>query len=194
MIVAPLVGMPLPLLPLQILWINLVTDGPTALTLGVEPAEPDEMQRPPASPKDSLFAGGLGRHVLWIGALMGALTIGIGYAFWAAGNPRWQTIVFTSLALAQMAHVVAIRSHTESVFRIGWLSNRPLAWAVVVTVALQLALIYVGWARDIFSTDPLSPGELLACGTVGLVVFAAVELEKLAARRRRSARVRRHGL
>ena len=188
MIVAPLVGMPLPLLPLQILWINLVTDGPTALTLGVEPAEPDVMRRAPRSPRDSLFADGVGRHVLWIGALMGALTIGIGYAFWSAGNPRWQTIVFTSLALAQMAHVVAIRSHTESAFRIGWLSNPPLAWAVGITVALQLALIYVGWAREIFSTAALSPGELGACGLVGLLVFAAVESEKLVARRRRAWR------
>jgi Ca2+-transporting ATPase len=183
MLVAPLLGMPLPLLPLQILWINLVTDGPTALTLGVEPAERDVMRRPPRSPSASLFDEGLGRHVLVIGLLMGALTIAIGYAYWRAGHPGWQTVVFTSLAFAQMAHVVAIRSSRDSVFWIGLFSNRPLAWAVAMTIGLQLVLVYVDGAREIFSTHALSAWDLLACTAVGAVVFVAVETEKYLGRR-----------
>jgi Ca2+-transporting ATPase len=188
MVVAPFLGMPLPLLPLQILWINLVTDGPTALTLGVEPAERNVMRRPPRSPTDSLFADGLGRHVVWVGALMGALTLGLGYVYWSTGNPRWQTVVFTALALAQMAHVVAIRSHTDSVFRIGLFSNRPLAGAVTCTILLQLALLYVGWAGEIFGTEPLRATELMSCVVVGAVVFAAVEFDKVLARRSQAGR------
>ena len=105
MLVAPFLGMPLPLLPLQILWINLVTDGPTALTLGVEPAERGVMQRPPYPPKESIFARALGSHVVWVGILMATLTLGVGYGYWQANDDRWRTMVFTTLAFSQMAHV-----------------------------------------------------------------------------------------
>jgi Ca2+-transporting ATPase len=185
MLIAPLAGMPLPLLPLQILWINLVTDGPTALTLGVEPPEPGVMARSPRLPGESIFAGGLGRHVIWVGMLMAALVLGLGYRYWASGNEAWQTVVFTALAFSQMAHVLAIRSSTDSLFRIGVLSNPLLAVAVGVTVLLQLALLYVPWLRGVFSTLPLTPGDLAMCGAVAAVVFVAVEIEKWLLRRRR---------
>ena len=187
MLVAPLAGMPLPLLPLQILWINLVTDGPTALMLGVEPAERGVMQRPPRPPGQSIFADGLGRHVIWVGMLMAALTIAIGYWYWQAGSARWQTVVFTTLALSQMAHVLAIRSGTDSLVRAGLLSNPLLAAAVALTIALQLALIYVPALQDIFSTLPLSLFDLALCGGVAVVIFLAVEGEKWSIRRRLAA-------
>jgi Ca2+-transporting ATPase len=178
MLVAPLAGMPLPLVPLQILWINLVTDGPTALTLGVEPAEPGVMHRPPRPPGESIFAQGLGGHVVWVGALMAALTLGLGYWYWLAGDEAWQTVVFTTLAFSQMAHVLAIRSGTASLFQIGPLSNPYLAAAVVVTVALQLLLIYVAPLQSVFSTVALSAADVAACGSAALAIFAAVEAEK----------------
>ena len=188
MLVAPLAGMPLPLVPLQILWINLVTDGPPALALGIEPAERGVMQRPPRPPGESVFAGGLGRHVIWVGLLMGALTLALGYWYWRSGSERWQTIVFTTLALAQMAHVLAIRSDTHSLFRIGLLSNPLLAAAVASTILLQLALIYVPALRDVFSTVPLSLADVAVCVTAAATVFVAVEIEKWFVRSRRSQR------
>jgi Ca2+-transporting ATPase len=183
MLVAPLAGMPLPLLPLQILWINLVTDGPTALLLGVEPAERGVMQRPPRPPGQSIFAGGLGQHVIWVGMLMAALTCGTGYWYWRAGAAQWQTMVFTTLALSQMAHVLAIRSSTESLVRTGVFTNPLLAGAVAVTVALQMALIYIPALQQIFSTTPLSAIDLLWCGAVAGTIFVAVEAEKWLLRR-----------
>ena len=142
MLGAPLLGMPLPLLPLQILWMNLVTDGLPALALGFEPAEADTMQRPPYDPAESVFSRGLGRHVVWVGLLMGMLSLGMGYWFWSQGDPHWQTVVFTSITLSQMAHVMAIRSERQSLFHIGLFSNKPLLAAVALTCLLQLALVY----------------------------------------------------
>jgi Ca2+-transporting ATPase len=178
MLIAPLVGMPLPLLPLQILWLNLVTDGLPALALGVEPAEQDVMKRPPHPPGENIFARGLGRHALWVGLLMAALCLGAGFWYWRAGDPAWQTILFTALTFCQMAHVMAIRSEKFSLFQIGLLSNRPLVGAVSLTVILQLALIYVPWLREFFNTVALPFPELALTVGLGFVVFAAVELEK----------------
>ena len=188
MLVAPIAGMPLPLVPLQILWINLVTDGPTALTLGVEPPEPGVMHRPPRPPRESIFAQGLGRHVLWVGALMAAMTLGLGYWYWASGDAAWQTVVFTTLAFSQMAHVLAIRSSTASLFEIGLLSNPYLAGAVVLTIGLQLMLVYVGPLQSVFSTVPLAAVDLAACVAVAAVIFIAVEGEKWLIRRREGVR------
>jgi Ca2+-transporting ATPase len=178
MLVAPLVGMPLPLLPLQILWINLVTDGPTALTLGVEPAERGVMSRPPRPPRESVFARGLGRHVMWVGVFMASLTLALGYWYWRAGRPQWQSVVFTTLAMAQMAHVLAIRSERQSLLTIGLWSNPWLAGAVAVTVLLQLAVLYVPLLQRVFDTVALGAADLAAVAAVAAAVLAAVEAEK----------------
>jgi len=190
MLLAPFLGMPLPLLPLQILWMNLVTDGPPALALSVEPAERATMSRPPRPPRESLFARGLGAHAIWVGLLMGALTLGLGYGAWVTGDPAWQTIVFTALTLEQMAHVIAIRSETEFMFRVGPLSNKPLLGAVTLTVLLQLALVYLPFAQPIFNTQALTLSELALCVGVSVVVFLAVEAEKFVRRRMEQRRER----
>jgi Ca2+-transporting ATPase len=184
MLVAPLLGMPLPLLPLQILWINLVTDGPTALTLGVEPAERGVMQRPPRPPRESVFADGLGAHVIWVGMFMAALTLATAFLYWRAGRQEWQTVVFTTLAFSQMAHVVAIRSSRDSLFTIGLLSNPLLALAVACTVLAQLAVVYVPALQAVFGTLPLGAADVAVSAAVASAVFVAVEAEKWMARRR----------
>ncbi|HET9180236.1 MAG TPA: cation-translocating P-type ATPase [Terriglobia bacterium] len=183
MLASPFLGMPLPLLPLQILWMNLVTDGLPALALGVEPAESDVMRRPPRPPQESMFARGLGRHTLWVGVLMGILSLAVGYEYWKAHDPAWQTMVFTTLTLSQMAHVMAIRSERWSVFEIGLKSNLPLLGAVGLTVVLQLALIYVPFLQPIFKTVALPVPDLLLTAAVSSIVLAAVELEKWVTRR-----------
>jgi len=184
MLAAPFFGMPLPLLPLQILWMNLVTDGLPALALGVEPPESDTMRRPPRPPGESLFARGLGLQVVWVGLLMGLLSLAIGYGYWHARNPIWQTMVFTTLTLSQMANVMAIRSERRSLFEIGLLSNKPLLGAVGLTVVLQLALVYVPFLQSIFKTVALPIPDLVLTVGVSSIIFWAVELEKWFLRRR----------
>jgi Ca2+-transporting ATPase len=184
MLLAPFLGMPLPLLPLQILWINLITDGPTALTLGVEPGERGVMRRPPYPPNESIFARTLGSHVVWVGMVMASLTLGVGYWYFHAADEHWRTMVFTTLAFSQMAHVLAIRSSTDSLFSIGLLSNRWLAAAVTGTVMLQLVVIYVPMLNRVFDTIPLPIGDLALAVLLAGVVFAVVELEKWLRRRR----------
>ncbi len=186
MLVAPLLGMPLALLPLQILWVNLVTDGPTALALAFEPAERDVMRHPPYRPGESVLARGTGRHVVWVGVLMTTLSLGVGLAFWRADLETWQTMVFSTVVFAQMAHVLAIRSSRDSLFRIGLRSNPQLLGAVGITVLLQLVVVYWPPVGGILGTVPLAPEELLLSAVLGLLVLCAVELEKWFIRRRSS--------
>lgn len=182
---APLLGLPIPLLPIHILWVNLVTDGLPGLALAAEPAERDIMQRPPRAPQESLFANGMWQHILWVGLLFGGLCLLVQAWALASGHAHWQTMVFTVLTLGQMAHVLAIRSETASVFRLGLLSNRPLLGAVALTFSLQMACIYLPFLNPIFKTQPLSLVELMICVAAAAVVFVAVEVEKIWLRRMR---------
>lgn len=182
---APLIGLPLPLLPIQILWINLVTDGLPGLALAMEPAERNVMSRPPRPPGESIFARGLWQHVLWVGALMAGVAL---FAQWwghHAGNPHWQSMVFTVLTLSQMGHALAIRSEKESLLTLGLLSNTSLLLAVSLTVLLQLAVLYVPFLNAVFKTTPLTAGELLLCVALSSLIFLAVETEKWLVRRGR---------
>jgi Ca2+-transporting ATPase len=180
---APFLGLPIPLLPIHILWINLVTDGLPGLALAGERAERRVMQRPPRPPKESIFAHGMWQHILWVGLLMGGVSL-LTQA-WAihSGSAHWQSMVFTVLTLSQLGHVLAIRSERESLFTLGVLSNPALIGALVLTFALQMAVLYVPWLNPIFKTEPLSVGELGACLALSTVVFVAVEIEKWLMRR-----------
>ncbi len=184
MLLAPFLGMPLPLLPLQILWVNLVTDGLPGLALTVEPVERDAMQRPPISPKESIFGRGMIRDILWIGLLMGLVSLAIGLWSWSRDNPAWQTMVFTTLTLSQMGNALATRSERESLFKIGVFTNKPLLGAVLLTLALQLAVIYLPPMQAIFNTVALSWAELLISLAASTIVFLGIELFKLFLRRR----------
>ncbi len=176
---APFLGLPVPLLPIHILWINLVTDGLPGLALSVEPAERGLMRRPPRPPGENIFAHGMWQHMVWIGLLIGALSlIGQGWAY-HDGSAHWQTVVFTVLTLAQLFNVLAIRSERDSLVSIGLLSNIPLLAAVLFTVVLQLAVIYIPVLNGIFKTEPLTALELFVCFALASVVLLAVELEKV---------------
>jgi Ca2+-transporting ATPase len=176
---APFFGLPIPLLPIHILWINLVTDGLPGLALAAEREEKNIMQRPPRNPGQSIFAGGLGIHVMWVGLLLATLTISTqAYALYV-GNTHWQTMVFAVLCLGQLTHVMAIRSETVSIFRLGIFSNPKLILAVAFTFFMQLAIIYLPLFNDFFKTTPLTLKELVFCMSVSFVIFIAVEIEKL---------------
>ena len=183
LLIAPLLGLPLPLVPVQILWINLVTDGLPGLALGVEPEERGVMRRPPRKPGESLFAQGLGLHVLWCGVLIGCLSIGAQAWAVGAGSPSWQTLVFTVLTLCQLAHVLAIRSDHDSLWRRGPLTNLALLGAVLLSVGLQMAVVYWPPLQRIFHTQALGHLELAVAFLLPLVVLVAVEFEKALVRR-----------
>ena len=175
---APFLGLPIPLLPIHILWINLVSDGLPALALTAEPAEPGIMSRPPRPPNESLFANGVWQHMIWVGLLMAGLTLVTQAYAYHSGSAHWQTMAFTVLTLSQLGHVLAIRSEKESLFSIGLFSNIPMAVAVIVTFILQMATIYEPAFNPIFKTEPLSMSELALCLALSSVVFIAVEIEK----------------
>ncbi|MBP7527048.1 MAG: calcium-translocating P-type ATPase, PMCA-type [Syntrophorhabdaceae bacterium] len=176
---AQILGFPIPLLPIHILWVNLVTDSLPALALSVEPAEDDVMQRPPRNPKDSIFSGGLGIQTIWVGSFMALLVLSVQFFALRTANGEWQTMVFTVLCFTQLANALAIRSDKKSLFRQGLLSNKTLLGAVVVSIAMQLAVIYVRPLNAVFRTQPLTLGELALCVGISSLVFFAVETEKL---------------
>ena len=185
MLLAPFLGKPLPLEPLQLLWLNLLTDGLLGLGLGLEPPEKDTMQRPPSSPQQGIFSQGLGTHVLWVGALIGGIALGIGYIYWLA-NPTgvWQTMTFSTLAFAQLAQALAARSRRESLFNIGLRSNLPGAMLALMVLGLQLLVIYIPGLQNFFRTQPLSLQDLAISLGGGSLVFLAIEIEKWFIRRR----------
>jgi Ca2+-transporting ATPase len=181
--VAPLIGLPIPLLPVHILWVNLITDGLPALALSTEPAEKNIMQRPPRHPGESIFAKGLGIHILWVGFFVGALTLAAQYYLIEQVVGHWQTLVFTVLCFAQLWHVIAIKSETASVFSTGVWNNKPLLLAVIGTIGLQLAVVYVPFLNTYFHTEPLTAKELLLAFAISSIVLIVVEIEKLFKRR-----------
>ncbi|MCC7448382.1 MAG: cation-translocating P-type ATPase [Anaerolineae bacterium] len=182
-------GMTLPLTTLQILWMNLITDGVPALALGVEKTEKNSMNRSPYAPNESIFGRGMARHIVLVGVLLGLTGLGLGY--WAFSNnitaangaPAWNTMVFIFLTLAQMGHALALRSHRESVFKIGILGNRLLLGAVCFTIVVQMLAIYTPFFNQLFNTNPLTLEQLVICLVLSTVVFWGVELEKAAIRK-----------
>jgi len=180
---APFLGLPIPLLPIHILWINLVTDGLPGLALAAEPAERNVMQRPPRRPDESIFAHGMWQHMVWVGLTMGAVCLLLQAWSIHRSGAHWQTMVFTVLCLSQLGHALAIRSERDSTFRLGFWSNPVLMAAVVFTFGLQLATIYVPALNPVFKTEPLDWDELAVCLALSTVVFFAVEAEKWGVRR-----------
>jgi Ca2+-transporting ATPase len=178
---APLVGlMGVPLTPLQILWMNLVTDGVPALALALEPAEAGLMQREPARPGESIFARGIGRYILRVGVVFALVVIALmvwSYRVGGSDGP-WKTMVFTTLCLAQMGHALSARSD-RPLLQVNPFSNPWLLWAVVLTTGLQLLLLYVPWLARFFGTEPLSLSDLGICIGVSLLFMVYLEVEKL---------------
>jgi Ca2+-transporting ATPase len=166
---------------------NLVTDGLPALALAVEPPEPDVMKRPPFSPRESIFARGLGSYMIRIGIVFAIISIAL--MWWAYNHTNapgyqgdrdtWKTMVFTTLCLAQMGHAIAIRSNTRLAIEMNPFSNPYVLGAVVITTILQLMLVYVPPLRAFFGTHWLSPTELGICFGFSALMFVWIEMEKL---------------
>ena len=180
---APFLGLPVPLLPIHILWINLVTDGLPGLAFTAEPAERGVMGRPPRPPRESLFAHGMWQHIVWVGLFVGGISIASQAWALARGVEYWQTVVFTVLTVSQLFHSMAVRSERESLFAIGVTSNPYMLGAVLLTVALQLMVIYLPALNPIFHTQPLPLYDLGVCLALSSLTLVAVEIEKWLVRR-----------
>ena len=180
---APFLGLPIPLLPIHILWINLVTDGLPGLAFTAEPAEPNIMHRAPRPPRESVFAHGMWQHILWVGLFVGGISIASQAWAISRGVEYWQTVVFTVLTLSQLFHSLAVRSETASLFPLGLFSNKPMLGAVILTVLLQMAVIYIPALNPLFHTQPLPMFDLAICLALSSLVLVAVEIEKWLMRR-----------
>jgi len=178
MLLAPFLGKPLPLLPLQLLWLNLLTDGLLGLGMGVENPEADTMKRAPFSPREGVFSRGAGAQTIWVGMLIGALALGLGSWYYFTDRPEWQTMIFTSLAFMQVFQALASRSSKDSLFKTGVLSNPLLAGLALLVVVLQMMVIYIETLANFFEVIPLSGCDLSIAASTGVVVFVVMELEK----------------
>ncbi len=184
MLVGPFVGLGLPLVPLQILWINLVTDGLPGLALTQEPAEPNTMKRPPRDPQEKIFGRGMGVDVLWIGALMGIVSLLVG--LWASNfdhQSAWQTMIFTTLTMAQMGNALATRSSSQTLWEVGIFSNKALLGSVALTFGLQMAVVYLPFLQRIFKTEGLSLPEMGISLGASLIVLLVIDVVKVLRRK-----------
>lgn len=184
MLLGVLIGMPTPLLPLQLLWLNLLTDGLLGVGLGVEPAESNVMQRKPVPPQAGIFSGGVGFQILRFGLLIGALSLGMGAWHFFTGNEDWQTIMFTTLAFSQVWQAIGTRSGNDSLFKVGLFSNLPLLGLALLVIGAQLAAIYLPVLQTFLQTSWLTPTDLFLCFGVSFLVFVYAEVEKVFLRRR----------
>jgi len=183
MVLGPLAGTPIPLLPLQILWLNLVTDGLPAMAMAVEPPEPGVMRRPPTPLGESLLGSDRGLRILVRGA---ALTLLVGvpaYLLWDAGDAAWQTVLFTSIAFAELAGSFAMRSERVTLRRLGPFTNRALVGAGALTIVLQVGLVVVPFARDVIGLEPFGAGHWLLVVGIAIGYLAVVEIDKAIHRR-----------
>jgi Ca2+-transporting ATPase len=179
LLMAPMLGMPIPLLPIHILWINLVTDGLPGLAFSAEPAEKDIMRKAPRHKNESIFANGMWQHILWVGLLIAGLCLGTLQWAYQQNLVYWQTMVFTVLVFAQLFHSLAVRSNNESIFKQNFFNNPFLILAIAIGIFLHLTLIYTPIFNNLFKTHPLPLYELVLCIAISSLVLFAVELEKV---------------
>jgi len=181
MLFATLLGLPLPLLPIQILWMNLVTDGIPALALAIDPKTPDLMKRPPRRPDARLLDGG---RLLAIGAeglMLSAIALGAFiYSLYGLHQEVEQarTVAFTVLVIVQLVHAFNCRSDRWSLFQVGVVTNRPLLLAVLLSFAIQAAVLTLPAAAPIFKVAPLPIEDWVLMGATGLLPFVIMETVK----------------
>lgn len=182
MLLGPLFGIPVALFPIQLLWLNLLTDGLLGLGMGFEPEGPDTMRHPPS--RAQILSMGMGLHVGWVGAVICALALGMGAAAFRRSIGQWQTMIFAGLAFLQVWEAFGLRSERESAFRQRLQANPVLLFAGALGISFQLCVLFIPFLRGVFLVQPLSAGQLALCAGIGGVLFLLGESEKLVLRRR----------
>jgi len=172
MFLSMLMGLPIPLLPAQVLAVNLATDGLPAIALGMEPGEPDIMDRPPRSPNESVFSHGLARLILVRGVFIALSTIAsfVIVHTMSGSLATARTAALVTLVLSQLIHVFECKSENKSLFEIPLLSNKYLILAVLSSLLLLLGIIYLPFLSAIFGTSALTVNEWLIAGGISLLV------------------------
>jgi Ca2+-transporting ATPase len=179
MLLAPFSGIVVALSPLQLLYLNLLTDGLMGLGLGMEPAEADNMKKPPRAVKDPVLNKAAILHVTWIGLLIGGISLAVAsYYFDPAqpDDPYWQTMLFATLGFTQIGHALGLRATGHSVFSLT--SNRMFTTVIIMTLILQLMVIYVHFFHEFFSLTELKPSDLALSFLLGLFVLVCVQVER----------------
>ncbi|MDD4568312.1 MAG: cation-translocating P-type ATPase, partial [Methanoculleus chikugoensis] len=176
---ALLLGLPLILIPVQILWINLVTDGLTALALGLEPAERDVMQRRPRDPQEAILTRNAYLVILILGIWLGLLTIYVFLGLYEVDLDRARTMAFTGLIVFELYNVLNFRSFRFPLHRIGFFSNPALLLAILGSLALQALVVYVPVFNVFLGTAPLTLADWGLLALLGLPVLLAGEAYKI---------------
>ncbi len=171
-------GWPLPLLPIQILWINLVTDSLPALSLGAEPPEKGIMQRPPKDPHEGIFQRGGGTTIAVYGFFIAAIALLAFYLGWQDSIGKGRSMAFATLALSQLVHVINFRSLQESIFRRGLFGNRLLLAGAAFSLILQLIVLLTPFLMSIFRVTALAAGDWLVISALALSILVFAELWK----------------
>ena len=186
MLFAALLGLPLPLLPIQILWMNLITDGIPALALAVDPKAPDLMKRLPRPPEARLLDGGRLLAIGGEGLMLGVIALGaFSYSLygWHQNVEQARTVAFTVMVVAQLVHAFNCRSERLSLFQLGVGTNRSLMWAFLVSFAVQVAVLTVLAAAPVFKVAALPIEDWVLMGAMGVLPFLIMEAIKLLRRR-----------
>jgi len=178
MFFAIIMRMPLPLLPIQILWVNLVTDGLPALALSAEPIEKDIMSLPPRKKEEGIINKNIIFSMLIVGASMAAVTLFLFTIGMKDSVAKGRTLAFSALAMLEMYHVFNCKSEKLSVFKTGIFSNIYLILSVALTVILQLLVIYNPMLQKIFRTVPLSGAELMLLFALSSTPLILIEIKK----------------
>lgn len=187
MLFAPFLGITVALVPLQLLWLNLLTDGLLGLGLGVEPADKTIMNFPPRRKEAPFFSREIVRYIIIVGLFVGIIALGLGFLYYDPDMPEertWQTMIFTSIAFMQIGQAMASRSNVASFFQLGLFTNPTLLGMAVVTFILQLVALYAPFLEDFFQIVPLNAVELLICIALGMLTFFLVEALKVLTQRR----------
>jgi len=179
MLGAPLLGINVALRPLQLLWLNLLTDGLMGLGLGVEPPEADTMRHPPRKPDAPVFDRTLNLHVSWVGVLIAVITLALGAAYLDPAQPHdttWQTMIFAALGFTQIGHALGLRATGRSPFSLT--SNPMMTGVTLATLSLQLIVIYLPSLDRFFELTPLALPDLALAMGLGSLTFVGVQIER----------------
>ena len=180
--VAILLNWAAPLLPIHILWVNLITDSFPALSLGVDPGDKGVMELPPRNPKESLFAGRMGKLLILNGILIGANTLFafvLGEYLYPDSLRHAQTMAFVVLSVSQLFYSLAMRNETKSLFQVGVFKNKWLIGSVLLGILLQLAIITIPFTASVFKVYPLTLTDWGIVILISLIPFVINEIIKI---------------
>lgn len=161
MFLGTLLGMPIPLFPIQILWVNLVTDGLPAIALGLDPAEKDIMMRPPRDSKENIFSQGLLNLIIFRGTLIGLCTLAVfsSVMYFTMDEQAARTSAFVTLVITQLIHVFECKSERKNIFEIPLFNNMALVLAVMCSLIMLLGVVYIPVFQSVFRTVPITLNE-----------------------------------